>query len=266
MQVSTVRVAAGRGVGWVGEGWRTFAASPGMWLVLTLVWILLNVALQAVPFVGTLVAWFLAPTLAGGLLLAAGDVRRGRQPDLECLFRPLVDAGTRNPMLILGALFLGANLLATAAAFTAFVTGAGGAMLRQHGGALPMDPAQVDPSVLFAIGGIFLLIGLLLLALLLLVTLLFFFAIPLVAFERMQPGAAIGLGLRGLLRNWAPLTLLGLLYIPLSLVATLPLLLGWLVLIPMTFGTWHAAYLDVFRPSPTGAGDGAGTPVLPPIP
>lgn len=263
---SAVRVAAGRGIGWVGEGWRAFTASPGMWLVLTLVWILLNLALQAVPLVGALVAWFLAPTLAGGLLLAADDVRRGRQPDLECLFRPLTDATTRNPMLILGAIYLGANLAAVLIAIAAFVAGAGGAMMRHHGGTLPMDPAQIDPSVLLALGGVALLVGLVVVAVLLIVTVLFFFAIPLVAFDRMQPGAAIGLGLRGVLRNWAPLTLLGLLYIPLSLLATLPLLLGWLVLVPMTFGMWYAAYRDVFRAPPAEGAARSEPPVLPPVP
>ncbi len=265
-----VKVPAGRGVGWIGEGWQTFAASPGMWLVLTLVWILLNVALQAFPFVGQLVTWFVAPTLAGGLLIAADDARAGRELDLACLFRPVTDAATRNPVLILGGLYLGANLGAMVVGFVLLVGAAGTTLVRHHGGSLPLDPAQVqvDPSLLFALGGVALLVVLLVLTLVLLITILFYFAIPLVTFGRFEAGRAIATGLRGLLRNWAPLTVMGLLYIPLSLLATLPLGLGWLILVPMTFGMWHASYRDVFgEPPPAGGGEPepeAASPLLPP--
>lgn len=250
-----IKVPAGRGVGWIADGWRTFVASPGMWIVLTLVWILLNMALMALPLVGQLVAWFVAPTLAGGLLIAADDARAGRELDLACLFRPLTDSVTRNPILILGGIYLGANLGALVLGIVILVAAAGAALVRHHGGTLPVDPAQIDPAVLFAMGGVALLIALLVFTLILLITLLFFFAIPLVTFERAEPGRAIATGLRGLLRNWAPLTMMGLLYIPLSLLATVPLGLGWLILVPMTFGMWYASYRDVFGAPPADTGE-----------
>ena len=254
--MQAIKVPAGRGVGWIAQGWQTFTASAGMWIVLTLVWILLNMVLYALPFVGQLVAWFVAPTLAGGLLLAAADARAGRELDLACLFRPLTDPATRNPVLILGGISLGANLGAMVLGVVLFVAAAGTALVRHHGGSLPMDPAQVqvDPSLLFALGGMVLLIGLVVFTLVLLITILFYFAIPLVTFEAQDAGRAIGVGLRGLLRNWAPLTIMGLLYIPLGILATVPLGLGWLILIPMTFGMWHASYRDVFDTPPAAEG------------
>lgn len=249
--VQALKIPAGRGPGWVGDGWRIFTASPGMWLVLTIVWVLINIAIQTVPLAGMLAGIFIAPILGGGLLLAADDARHGRELDLGSLFRPVTDPRTRNPILVLGGIYLGANMAVMLFTFLLIFVGLATAMIQGDAEALPadparIDPAQIDPQMLLAMGGIAVVFLLLLLTLFLLITILFYFAIPLVAFGRAEPGAAISVGTRALLRNWAPLTLLGLLYIPLSLLATLPLGLGWLILLPMTIGMWYASYRDVF--------------------
>ncbi len=241
-----IRVPVSRGIDWIVAGWRGFAASPGMWVVLAIIWILITLALQMLPLVGMLAGFFAAPILAGGLLMAADDVHHGREPDLECLFRPVTDTRTRNPVLILSAIYLGANVAVIVLSVIVLIAGAGAAMVRHHGGTIPMDPSQVDPAVLFTLGGVALMIGLFIVTLFLLLLVLFYFAIPLVAFGRMEPGRAIATGTRALLRNWAPLTVLGLLYVPMSVLASLPLMLGWLILLPMTFCMWYATYRDVF--------------------
>lgn len=250
---ATARVPVSRGVEWIVAGWHGFTGSPGMWVVLTIIWILITLALQMLPLVGMLAGFFVAPILAGGLLIAADDVHGGRTPDLERLFRPVTDPRTRNPVLILSAIYLGANVAVIVLSVIMLVAGAGAVMVRHHGSVLPMDPAQIDPAVLFTMGGVALLIGLILFTLFLVILILFYFAIPLVTFGRMDPGPAIATGTRALLRNWAPLAVLGLLYIPLSILASLPLMLGWLILLPMTFCIWYATYRDVF---PGAANDG----------
>lgn len=263
-----IRVPVSRGVEWIVEGWRGFTASPGMWIVLSIIWILITLVLQMLPLIGMLAGFFVAPILAGGLLLTADDVHHGRTPDLERLFRPVTDTRTRNPVLILSAIYLGANVAVLVLSAIVLIAGAGTAMMRHHGSVFPMDPAQVDPAVLFTLGGMALMIGLAVLVLFLLILVLFYFAIPLVTFGRMDPGRAIADGTRGLLRNWAPLTVLGLLYIPLSVLASVPLMLGWLILLPMTFCIWYASYRDVFAPA---AGDDEtdpefANPLPPPAP
>lgn len=262
------KMPVGRGVGWIGDGWHIFTASPGMWVVLTIIWVLISLALQTVPLAGMLAGLFVAPILGGGLLLAADDVRHGRELDVGALFRPVTNPATRNPMLVLGGIYLGANMAVFLAIMLIMIGGMGAAMM-QNG--MPsqspqFDPAQMDPSMLLAMGGIAIAVVLLILTLVLLITILFFFAIPLVAFGRTEPGNAIAAGTRALLRNWAPLTILGLLYIPLSLLATVPLALGWLVLLPMTIGMWYASYRDVFpaREPHTDTGSGLGDDEVPP--
>jgi len=269
--IESRKMPVGRGVGWIGDGWRVFVASPGMWVVLTIIWVLISLALQTVPLAGMLAGLFVAPILGGGLLLAADEVRHGRELDVGTLFRPVTDPATRNPMLVLGGIYLGANM-AVFVATMLVVVGVLGAAILQNGVSADtprIDPAQVDPAMLFAMGGIAVIVVLLIVTLVLLVTVLFYFAIPLVAFGRAEPGSAIATGTRALLRNWAPLTILGLLYIPLSLLATIPLALGWLVLLPMTIGMWYASYRDVFpadmgdADSPSASGNDDPPPALP---
>lgn len=264
-EIDIRKVRAGRGAGWVGDGWRMFIASPGMWVVLAIIWLLISIALQMVPVAGMLAGLLVAPILGGGLLLAADDIERGGEIDVGTLFRPVTDDATRNPMLVLGGIYLGANMAIMVVVTLLMILGITFAIAQNGMQVRPeqIDPGQIDPAMLYAMGGFAVLVVLLIIALVLLITILFYFAIPLVAFGRAEPGRALATGTRALLRNWAPLTILGLLYLPLSLLATLPLGLGWLILVPMTIGMWYASFRDVFPStpeSPAGQGDADSAP------
>lgn len=258
------RVPAGKGIDWIGDGWRTFTAAPGMWIVLTVVWLLVFMATQFVPFVGALAAQLIAPALSGGLLLAARESLAGRPIDVSQLFQPLTDEASRSPMLVLGAVFLVANLAVMILAGVA-VIGTFGMAFLHHPGALMapggFDPARMDPAALMQMGVgviLFLLLGT---VLWLVIWVLFYFAIPLVLFAGTEVSAAMALSVRGLARNWLPLLVLSVIWLLLSVLATLPLMLGWLVLLPMTFGAWYATYRDVFpqaAPGPAAAAENPG--------
>lgn len=241
------RCDAGRGVDWIRDGWRAFAARPGRWILLCVVFLLVLVALQLISWIGPLISQLIAPALSGGLLIAARNALAGERPEIGQLFAPLTDERTRNPVLVLGVLFLVANLVAlVAVAIVAFATGLAPAMHAAaiSGGSMPMDPATMMQLGLGAL--LLVLVGT---ALWMLVFLMFYFAIPLVLFAAVRPLAALGLSVRGILRNIMPLLVLSVLWLLLSVLASLPLLLGWLVLLPMTCGAWYASYRDVFPPA-----------------
>jgi len=250
-----IRVPAGKGIEWIGDGWRAFTAAPGMWIVLTVVWLLIFMATQFVPFVGALAAQLIAPALSGGLLLAARESLAGRPIDVAQLFQPLTDEATRSPMLVLGAVFLVANLAVMLVAGGAAI-GTVGMAFFHHPGAMMgpggFDPSRMDPAMLMQMGVGVLLFLLLGTTLWLLIWILFYYAIPLVLFAGTEVSTAMALSVRGLVRNWLPLLVLSVIWLLLSVLATLPLLLGWLVLLPMTFGAWYATYRDVF-PQVAGA-------------
>ena len=94
-----------------------------------------------------------------------------------------------------------------------------------------------------------------------------YFAVPLVWFRRMKIGAAIGLGLKALVRNWLPFLTLGLVLVVLSLPLMLVMgllvglaavsggpgllqyavvLFGVLVIQLLMFGTQYCAYAEIF--------------------
>lgn len=251
------RAAAARGVGWIADGWRAFKASPGMWVVLVVVWALVLAALQLVPFVGLLAVHLMAPALAGGLLLCVADGLAGRPLDVGRLFDPLASDRSRGPMLVLGALFLVANLVVLALAGALLVATVGMSLLEHHEVLLAPggpDPAAIDPALVMRAGLGVALAALAALALSLVVWVLFFYAIPLVLLAGAEPGAAIAASVRGVLRNWLPLLVFSILWSVLALLATLPLMLGWLLLLPISFGAWHASWRDVFPAAASPAG------------
>lgn len=238
------RCDAGRGVDWIRDGWRAFAARPGMWILLCVVFALVLVALQWIWWIGPLISQLIAPALSGGLLIAARNALAGERVEIGQLFAPLIDERMRNPVLVLGALFLLANvIIVLLVAIVALATGVGPAMhaAAMGGGTMPMDPGTMMQLGLGAL--LLVLIGV---ALWLPVFLLFYYAVPLVLFADVAPVAALGLSVRGILRNIMPLLVLSVLWLVLSVLASLPLLLGWLVLLPMTCGAWYASYRDVF--------------------
>ena len=117
------RVGAGFGTRWVGDGWRAFRASPGMWIVLVVVFVLVLMALQMIPLVGAFASQLLAPGLSGGLLIAARESLAGRPLDVGQLFQPFMDEATRSPVLVLGLLYLVASVVAMVLAGAAIMLG-----------------------------------------------------------------------------------------------------------------------------------------------
>ena len=63
-----MRAEAGRGWGWIVEGWQLFARAPGIWIVILLIYLAISVVLSLIPFVGPLANALLSPVLVGGLL------------------------------------------------------------------------------------------------------------------------------------------------------------------------------------------------------
>ena len=59
----------------------------------------------------------------------------------------------------------------------------------------------------------------------------------------------MGSSLRANLRNILPLLVSGVLYLFVAVLATLPLLLGWIVLLPVSVGMLYRSYKDLYEPA-----------------
>ncbi|MEF8834375.1 MAG: BPSS1780 family membrane protein [Halofilum sp. (in: g-proteobacteria)] len=233
-----------RGAQWLARAWRLFMAAPGMWIVLSIVFLLIFIVLNLVPAIGFLVALVLAPALSGGMLLAARDAEAGRPLDLGRLFEPLVSDRTRGDIVILGLLYTGASIAATLGCLMVLIVTAGLSVL-DPGLLSGQDGFQAGNAASLGVGVLFALLIWLLLALT--VAVVFFYAIPLVVLASLPPIQAITLGVHGLARNLWPLLVFGLIWTVLALLAILPLMLGWLVLGPITWTAWYTSYRDIFE-------------------
>jgi len=230
----------GKGLTWFGDGWTLFMRNPGMWIVFMILLFVIAVVLSLVPVLGQLLLALIVPGLIGGVLYAARELSEQRAMDINHLFVAFKENDTRNAMLVLGAVMLGANILFFLIMLVFVGTGMGMAGMMQGG----------NHEAMAAGLGVGMLLALLLVSLLgLLLSMAFFYAIPLVMFAAAKPMDALKSSFAACLANILPLLLFGVVYIVLAMVAVIPFGLGLLVLLPVTFGAIYTSYRDVFAPA-----------------
>ena len=217
-------VPAGHGWDWLAAGWRIFRRQPGTWILLALVLGILAIAISLVPFIGSLAMPLLMPIFVGGIMLACARIERGEDIGVGDLFSGFQQMG--GPLVLLGLIGLGLTIAAMIPGMAIlFMIGFGAGGLR---------------------GSSILLIVLVYLALLLPVYMALWFGPPLVALREQPPTRAIAQSFRGCLKNIIPFLVYSVILVPLALAATLPLMLGWLVLGPVIVTSTYAAYRDIF--------------------
>jgi len=213
------KISVGEAVSWVAGGWKIFIASPGTWLLIGLVDLLISSAIQFVPFIGMLLAFMVAPIFTAGLLYAAREIEAGREIRLDYLFQGFREPGRMGPLLGLGGIYIGSMVaIVVVCVLVLVLTGATADLGRDAAGAAGL----LDSQALYI-----LLVVLIAIALFLPVLMALYYAIPLVMFHRSPIWAALGSSLTACLRNFLPLLVFGLvLLVPLLVLA---LILGAIV-------------------------------------
>lgn len=242
------KVSAINGWLWIKQGYGLFRKSPLLWVSLTAIGMIGMLGLASVPVVGDPLATLLFPIVLAGYMLGCRALAQGEELELAHLF-----AGFRQQaqqLVTLGGIGLVAQLL-----ILGVMKLTGGAELVD----ILMSGKQVDdPAVLLHAmegAGMALLLGMALFSLLMMATQ---FAPMLVIFGRMMPVPAMKTSLRAFLRNILPLTVYGVMLLPFALLASLPMMLGWLVLMPVVIASMYATYSDLFpmQPEPPRAAEG----------
>lgn len=230
-------VAANRGVAWWSEGWRLFTASPVIWIVITLLYIALTLGLHLIPFIGQIAGMILTPVLAGGVLLGCRALDRGGELTVAHLFAAF--STKLGPLALVGLLYFAGWVLAflIAAAVAAATVGVSSLSALWSG-----DPMQMISA--FGIGALVMVLVVLLVALPLVMA--YWFAPALVALRGDEPFASLKTSFVASIRNIPPFLIYGLLSIVFAIAATIPLGLGWLVLLPVFAASVYASYKDIF--------------------
>lgn len=230
------RVNAGQGWQWIRCGWGLFAREFGTWFVMFLVLLAIAIVLNFVPLVGGAALAVITPALVAGYLYAASELDNGRRIEVGQLFHGFRDKPLMNRLLILGAMYLVAELVLGLVALGTV----GGSMMMN----MP-EEGQVNVDLTLSTGT--LLASLVILALALVIAMAFVFAPALVLFDDATPLDAAKASFRACLQNIAPLLVFGIIYIGLAIVAAIPVGLGFLILIPVSILAVYCSYRSIFH-------------------
>jgi len=229
---------AGQGWKWIKQGYALFIKAPLLWIVLLFICVVAAVAISSVPVVGEPLVSLLMPAILVGLMSGCRALVQGEELELAHLFAGLKQHTSQ--LVTLGGISLVAQYL-----ILGLMMLVGGATLV---GILMNGQPETDPNVMMqAMAGasFAVLLGIVLFSLLMMAMQ---FAPLLVYFRNVPPVEAMKLSLRAFLRNVGPMLVYGFTFILLAILASLPMMLGWLVLLPLVFTSLYACYSEIFPP------------------
>lgn len=229
-------VAFGNGWQWIAQGWALFMRQPGTWILMCIAAGVLFIALSLVPFAGYLATSLLWPVIWAGFSIACRDLERGEELRFGHLFAGF--RGHAGALISIGAFFLVAMLAIFVIA--ALIAGIG---------VTGMFNAVVlgRQDAAFLNGGLALLLWLLIiLGLSMPVYMAGWFAPALVVLHGLGVGDALKTSFRASLKNILPFLLYGVVLFAFAIVASIPLMLGWLAFGPVLIASVYASYRDIF--------------------
>jgi uncharacterized membrane protein len=227
-------VPAGRGMGWITDGFGLFKMAPGIWIANIVIFFVIVMVLSFIPIVSLLLNLFM-PVFTAGFMLGCRDLDEGNDLQISHLF-----AGFQNrtgALVAVGALYLVMIIIVMAVAFGGMFMTGGGAEIMQNPEAI--ENGAMPTAMLLAV-----LIGT---ALMIPVVMAYWFAPALIVFnEELGVIEAMKMSFMGCLKNVIPYLVYGIVVMVLAIVASIPLLLGWLVLGPVLIGSMYVAYKEIF--------------------
>jgi uncharacterized membrane protein len=233
MQINTV--AAGRGWEWIAEGFRIFRKQPLTWIALVVVMAVVWFAAVMLPIIGALAINLLSPVFFAGLMMACRSTDEDDEPEIAQLFAAFKTHV--NPLITVGGVYLVGNIVAVAVMFSV----AGGPAMEALLGKSAGDVESMRSALRSLLTGVA--IGM---AVFLPVLMAVWFAPLLIVFRDMPPLVAMQTSLSACWRNSLPFLVYGVFSLLLVVLASIPLMLGLIVLLPVLVCSIYASYKDIF--------------------
>jgi hypothetical protein len=233
-----LRLPARNGWEWIKQGFALFMKAPLLWIVLLFICLITALAISSVPIVGQPLMSLLMPAILVGLMAGCRALGQGEELELAHLLRGFKRHTSQ--LVTLGGIALAGQYL-----ILGLMMAVGGATLV---GILMGDQPETGPDVMIhaiAGAGFAMLLGIVLFSTLMMAMQ---FAPMLVYFRNVPPLQAMKLSLRAFLYNVMPMLLYGATFMFLAILASMPVMLGWVVLLPLVFTTLYASYNDIFPP------------------
>lgn len=230
------RLNALRGWEWIKLGYSLFMKAPLLWMVLLMICLAAAIGLSVIPVVGEPLLTLLMPVGMIGLMYGCRMLEQGEELELAHLFSGF-QRQTAN-LVTLG----GISLVSQYLIFGLMILAGGAALVS----ILMSGQPNTDPAVMMEAltgAGLAALIGIVLFSLLMMAMQ---YAPMLVYFNNAPPIAALKLSISAFTRNIGPMLVYVTTYMFLAILASLPMFLGWLLLLPLTFTSLYTSYRDIF--------------------
>lgn len=233
--VDPKKLAAGSGWDWIVEGFSYLRANPGLWIGTVLVFWVLLIVVSMIPFVSIIANLFM-PVFSGGFMFMA--YKQFKEEDIE--FGDMF-AGFKNKLGTLvgvGALYLVGTILVVIIGAVLMFVMVGASAFGDMSGAEP----SFDPLMMLLVMLVFMLLFIPLM-------MAYWFAPALVMLNDVGAVDAMRMSFRGCLRNMIPFLIYGLIGTVISIIAALPLFLGFLVWSPVIIASMFASYRQIYTES-----------------
>ncbi|MBV9189989.1 MAG: hypothetical protein JO292_13485 [Betaproteobacteria bacterium] len=220
------------GWSWLAAAWSIFKRAPGVWIGMIIVLCLIYIVLGVIPVLGAIASLAAGPVFTGGLMLASRTTDQGGEAQFTQLF-----GGFNHrfgPLVGVGVLYL----VGFAAILFIVMVVTGGSILTVINATTPEEVMAAGAGLLLA--------ALIFFALLIPLLMAVWFAPALIVFHDVGSFAAMRASFTGCVRNMLPFLLYGIVWFIASIVASIPLGLGWLVLGPVTAASIYTAYKDIY--------------------
>jgi len=227
-------VPASNGWTWIADGWALFKAAPGLWIGMIVVFMVMYLAAMLVPFIGPVAQYLLMPVFMGGIAAGCRAIDDGSGLQFNHLFAGFqTKFGT---LAAIGALYL-AGFVAILVVVM-LITGVGVFAVMAGGAQDVAASGGAALSILLAV--------LIAMALSIPLMMAIWFAPALAMFHELGAVEAMKASFSGCLRNVVPFLVYGIVGFVLAILATIPLMLGWLVLGPVFAASVYTGYRDIY--------------------
>ncbi len=238
MNIKVKTAAAGRGLGWISDGLGFFTRNPLGWIAAMIVVFIVMLVIGLIP-IGSLLLYCLYPVFIGGFMLGCKAHMEGQQFEFQHAF-----AGFSSEylvrLIIYGVIYAILNILLLVVLVVLMFFMLGGLEFFQEiQNMQPEDITQYASQL-----GIVAIVASLLFLPLLMAS---WFAPALLVNTDCKPVEALFLSLKACIYNVPAFTLYGIALIVLSILAAIPLGLGYLILTPVILASIYLAYLDCFE-------------------
>jgi hypothetical protein len=225
---------AGNGWSWIKSARALTKTRFWLWMGIFIVFAIIAIGLSVIPIIGSLASYLIMPVLFGGVMITCDKARHGREIALGDIFSGFSSHFAKLAGVGLATLLFYIVVLGIIAA----IFGTTSALLLSG---METSP-DTDPAVLIGLA----IAALVMVGLSVPIYMALWFSYSLVAINNYSVLQALKTSFSACLKNIAPFLAYGVMALLLAIGATIPLMLGWLVLGPVLIATIYTSYRDVF--------------------